>query len=72
MQSALFIYHNSKVLYHRVEAQQTVIKDDRHAGNLTLSGHAQVLWVNFRHRAGSFGLSALRALRLLRVFKVTK
>ncbi len=32
----------------------------------------EVLWMTFRERAGSFGLSALRALRLLRVFKVTK
>ena len=32
----------------------------------------EVVWVNLRDRAGSFGLSALRALRLLRVFKVTK
>ena len=32
----------------------------------------EVVWVNMRERAGSFGLSALRALRLLRVFKVTK
>ena len=32
----------------------------------------EVFWVNFRERAGSFGLSGLRALRLLRVFKVTK
>ena len=32
----------------------------------------EVVWVNVRERAGSFGLSALRALRLLRVFKVTK
>ena len=32
----------------------------------------EVLWVNFKPRAGSFGLSGLRALRLLRVFKVTK
>merc|ERR550517_956548 len=30
------------------------------------------LWINYGHRAGSFGISALRALRLLRVFKVTK
>ena len=32
----------------------------------------EVFWVNFHERANSFGLSALRALRLLRVFKVTK
>ena len=32
----------------------------------------EVFWVNFKPRAGSFGLSGLRALRLLRVFKVTK
>eukprot|EP00094_Tigriopus_californicus_P013635 TCALIF_13192-PA protein Name:"Similar to CAC Voltage-dependent calcium channel type A subunit alpha-1 (Apis mellifera)" AED:0.16 eAED:0.16 QI:0/0.61/0.47/0.84/0.77/0.89/19/0/1097 len=32
----------------------------------------EVMWVNFKPRAGSFGLSGLRALRLLRVFKVTK
>ena len=32
----------------------------------------EVIWVNLRPRAGSFGLSGLRALRLLRVFKVTK
>ena len=32
----------------------------------------EVVWVNIRPRAGSFGLSGLRALRLLRVFKVTK
>lgn len=32
----------------------------------------EVVWVSLRERAGSFGLSALRALRLLRVFKVTK
>ena len=32
----------------------------------------EVFWVNFKERAGSFGLSGLRALRLLRVFKVTK
>lgn len=32
----------------------------------------EVFWVNFRPRAGSFGISGLRALRLLRVFKVTK
>ncbi len=32
----------------------------------------EVLWVNLKERAGSFGLSGLRALRLLRVFKVTK
>ena len=30
------------------------------------------VWINYGHRAGSFGISALRALRLLRVFKVTK
>ena len=30
------------------------------------------IWINYGHRAGSFGISALRALRLLRVFKVTK
>ena len=29
-------------------------------------------WVNYSPRANSFGISALRALRLLRVFKVTK
>ena len=32
----------------------------------------EVFWVNLKPRAGSFGLSCLRALRLLRVFKVTK
>ena len=32
----------------------------------------EVFWVNFKPRAGSFGLSGLRWLRLLRVFKVTK
>ena len=30
------------------------------------------VWIYFGHRARSFGISALRALRLLRVFKVTK
>jgi hypothetical protein len=30
------------------------------------------IWINYGHRAGSFGISALRALRLLRVFKVTR
>ncbi|CAB4057699.1 CACNA1B [Lepeophtheirus salmonis] len=32
----------------------------------------EVIWVHFKDKGGSFGLSALRALRLLRVFKVTK
>ena len=40
---------------------------------LVISGSVfEIFWVNFHERAGSFGLSALRALRLLRVFKVTK
>ena len=37
-----------------------------------LGSIGEMVWVNIRERAGSFGLSALRALRLLRVFKVTK
>ena len=37
-----------------------------------LGSIGEMVWVNIRDRAGSFGLSALRALRLLRVFKVTK
>ena len=39
---------------------------------LVITSSLQVVWVHMRERAGSFGLSALRALRLLRVFKVTK
>ena len=32
----------------------------------------EVCWKNLVDRAGSFGLSVLRALRILRIFKVTK
>ena len=32
----------------------------------------EVVWTHFKPKAGSFGLSVLRALRLLRIFKVTK
>ncbi len=36
MQSVLFINHNFEVLYHRVEALQIVIKDDRKRGKFKL------------------------------------
>ena len=37
---------------------------------ISLSAFEQV-WTHFKPKAGSFGLSVLRALRLLRIFKVT-
>ena len=40
---------------------------------LVISGSVfEVIWTHFKPKAGSFGLSVLRALRLLRIFKVTK
>ena len=39
---------------------------------LVISGSVfEVVWSHFKPKAGSFGLSVLRALRLLRIFKVT-
>jgi hypothetical protein len=39
---------------------------------LVISGSVfEVVWTHFKPKAGSFGLSVLRALRLLRIFKVT-
>ena len=40
---------------------------------MVISGSVfEVIWTHFKPKAGSFGLSVLRALRLLRIFKVTK
>jgi hypothetical protein len=40
---------------------------------LVISGSVfEVIWTHFKPKAGSFGLSVLRALRLLRIFKVNK
>ena len=39
---------------------------------IVISGSVfEVIWSHFKPKAGSFGLSVLRALRLLRIFKVT-
>ena len=64
-------YQNCKMVFFKIKSKFNLIFNRFDCAVITGSIF-EVFWVNFKPRAGSFGLSGLRALRLLRVFKVTK